>query len=292
MLTWNLENLGPEPGRPLFPGRSEARTERDYLALRKYIMASQPDVILLQEIANPRVLSLVLPSEYHYSLSQQYLSRQRLHPDIFTAIAFRRSNLMLTGTFSLSTGIAYSERDGAHRFTRESIGLRLSARDASVWIFSVHLKSSCDRKTMIETVDEDNPCYLLKRQLEKVAESISILGSSADAIIIGGDFNRRGVPTYERDPYLGLLPDRVGSMHKKIVKPGQRRCQTFDGSNVEPIDYFVLYASSSLNAVNSAFATEWTYDAVDLELGYKLSDHCPVLLNWEMSSALGSDALR
>lgn len=292
MLTWNLENLGPEPGRPLFPGRSQVRTERDFLAFRKYIIASQPDVVLLQEVANPKVLSLVLPLDYDYSLSPQSLSAQRLQPDIFTAIAFRRSKFAMSATFSLPTKREYLENDGARRFTRESIGFRLSTRGISVWIFSVHLKSSCDRKTMIETIDENNPCYLLRRQLETIADSIPRLTPSADAIIIGGDFNRRGLPNYEDDPYLSLLPPRVGSLHRTVVKPSQRQCPTFSGGNKDPIDYFVVYASLSLNAANRASATEWTYDSADLDYGYKLSDHCPVVLNWEMSSALDSDALR
>lgn len=292
MLTWNLENLGPEPGRPLFPGRSSVRTESDYLAFKKYIISTQPDVILLQEVANPKVLSLVIPLEYHYSISQQYHSAQRSHPSLFTAIAFRKRKLTLSGTFSLPTTINYEEADGSHRFTRESIGFRLSIQGENLWLFSVHLKSSCERKTLIQAVEGSNPCTLLRRQMEAIANSVRTLAGSADAIIIGGDFNRRGVPNYEEDPYLDLLPARVGSMQKSVVKPGQRGCQTFVGKNKDPIDYFVVYAARPLDAVSNAIATELTYSPTDIKYGYKLSDHCPVVLNWEISSLSDSGASR
>jgi endonuclease/exonuclease/phosphatase family metal-dependent hydrolase len=272
----------------MFPERSPARTERDYDAYRKYILQSNPDIVFFQEVGGPRSLQRILPEGYNHLISQQYHWPKRSAPDIFTAIAFKADRFILADVFNVQTGFAY-EDDGAPRQTRDTVAIRLIHRGVSMWLLSVHLKSSCERQTLVELAAPHNPCLLLRRQLEAVAGVLPLLTLQSDVLVVGGDFNRRGFPNYEEDPYIKLLPSVSKHLRKTIALPGTRGCQTYLGAPKDPIDYFVVYAPQYLEVKQNAVVTEILWDENDLRQGYKLSDHCPVLMDWRIPSTL-SDA--
>jgi endonuclease/exonuclease/phosphatase family metal-dependent hydrolase len=278
LLTWNLENLNSVPGKQLFEGRSFARTERDYIAIKKYILKAQPDIILLQEIANPDALAAILPSDYQYTIAADFYRQPRQVRDIFSAIAYRAGRLKLTGVSGLPTDLQYQSGKEILR-TRESAGARFQLGQVSLWVFSAHLKSSCARKTVATSGRPNSACVLLKSQLDAMARALPEFAHASSLMIVGGDFNRRGDPAFETDPYLTILPASLGGMSRRFMAPDSRKCPTFSGKDKHPIDFFVVYGKSEIGEFN---AEEIVFDPRDMAAGYKFSDHCPVILDMNL----------
>jgi endonuclease/exonuclease/phosphatase family metal-dependent hydrolase len=271
VATWNTENLGGEHGVALFPGRSYERTLRDYDAFRKYLIDISPDLILLQELGSSKAMKQVLPQKYSFFISPEYLNQEPVSPGLFNGIAFDGTKLRVVGFVSIPTGISYSERDGSMAKARDTIGIQIQVGALQVWVLSAHLKSSCARKTLPDegaSVD----CIVLRDQLRVLRDWLIKLTADGSKVILGGDFNRRGTPDYASDAYLSILD--FPSTARMFVKPDQRNCPTFTGINKDPIDFFVLYGLQEF----SASVREVTFAEADLRAGYKLSDHCPVVL--------------
>ena len=270
VATWNFENLNGVHGRALFEGRSYERTQRDFDAFRKYVLEASADVVLLQEVASPKAMRQVLPAKYNYLISSQYFD---ILPavGIYTGIAYDPSTVKVIATVAIPTGIRHIEGSGRAAGARDTVGIQVLWGAARVWILSVHLKSSCNRKSLPH---ETNPtdCRILYQQLLILRQWITRLRADGSSVIIGGDFNRRGDPNYTDDSYLSVL-DTAGDV-KQIVRTDRRECSTFSGKDRNPIDYFVLFGLADALVQ----AKEISIHEQDIKVGYKLSDHCPVRL--------------
>ena len=271
MATWNVENLSGTHGTSLFAGRSYERTERDYDALRKYVLETSADVVLLQEVASPDAMRQILPAKYHFFISSEYFKADPGESGIYTGIAYDPSAVRIINTVSIPTGITYQGTDGSQLRARDSVGIQVGWGEARVWIVSVHLKSSCSNKSLPSSIKATD-CGILYQQLAVLRTWITRLRADGSWVIIGGDFNRRGYPDYAQDPYLGLLDSAADA--KRFARPDQRTCSTFDGNNRDPIDYFILFGLDNKRVQ----VKELSIHERDLQAGFKLSDHCPVVL--------------
>lgn len=272
IATWNTENLSEIAGKSLFEGRSYSRTERDYTAMLKYLLHLNADILLFQEIASPQALETILPEGYKYYFSPQHLSSRRSEAGIFTAIAFRADAITLLDTVSIQTSEQSIGQSGSSEFTRDSIGIKIQTPRGILWIINVHLKSSCDNKYLPRKPGGTSSCAALQRQLRMLSVEIQKLRSEGADVILGGDFNRRGIPTYEQDPYLRILFPTDVESSTMFVRPKSRQCPTFKGLNRLPIDYFMIFSRS----MPEVLVDETLFHPKDLRQGYKLSDHCPV----------------
>lgn len=271
VATWNFENLSSAHGSGLFSGRSFERTERDFDAFRKYVIETSADVFLLQEVASPKAMRLVLPAKYSYLVAPAYFDSTQAAPAIHTGIAFDPAVVKVIGTLAIPTGITYTDSAGRPTRARDTVGIQLAWGATRVWVFSAHLKSSCSRKTP-PTDNASTDCNVLQQQLLVLRDWVTRLRADGALVIIGGDFNRRGDPDDATDPYLSLLDTPTDT--KMLVRPLQRDCASFSGKDRRPIDYFVLYGLQ--NAMTQV--REINIHEHDLRAGFKLSDHCPVRL--------------
>ncbi|MDB5884655.1 MAG: hypothetical protein JWR74_826 [Polaromonas sp.] len=270
VATWNFENLGGEHGESLFPDRSRARKERDFDAFRKYLLATEAEVILLQEVASPKAMRQVLPKRYSYFIAPDYFNAGSI-PGIFTGIAYDSTAVKVTGVMTIPTGVEYSAGSGPPVRARDSVAIQLQLGAQRIWVVSVHLKSSCERK-MLPTARASTDCIVLHRQLLILRDWLPRLMGDDSHVVLGGDFNRRGDPDYESDAYLSLVRSPVAS--RVVAKPVQRNCTTFAGADRKPIDYYMLFGIPP----DRVSVEELVIADADLQAGYKLSDHCPVLL--------------
>lgn len=269
-MIWNMQNLNSVYGQSLFEGRSSARTDRDFIAIKKYILEANPDVILFQEIGDQKSLENILPNNYLYKISNDYFTSKDNKPSIYTAIAFNEKKITESNFYSINTSL---KKEG---ILRDSIGLKFHLSDTTILVFSIHLKSSCGRKTLIDKIDDENSCSLFKRQLEEISNELNTLVTTADLLILGGDFNRRGYPDLLNDPYMKILPINISEYQKQYLSPKIRNCPTFNGSDKNPIDYYIGYSKKII--VNYTL-TEYIFHPNDLLAGYNFSDHCPVILD-------------
>lgn len=281
VATWNLENLGGDHGVSLFPFRSRTRTQRDFDAFRKYLLATSADVILMQEVASPKAIRQVLPRKYSYFIAPEFLAARAGEPGIFTAIAYDSAQVKLTGAMAIPTGVTYTAQSGQAVRARDTVAIELQMGEQRLWVLSVHLKSSCERRTL-PTADASVDCVALHRQMLVLQDWLPRLLRDGSQVVLGGDFNRRGMPDYETDAYLSLV--NAPGTARVVMKPAQRACTTFPGANRDPIDYFMLFGIEA----GRAEISELVIDEPDLQSGFKLSDHCPVVLR--IFPTLGSTA--
>lgn len=274
VATYNAMNLTGRHGVGLFPDRSFARSERDFLAIKKYLLATGADVILLQEVSDPKALAEVLPSRYSYILDPRYKAGEA--GQIHTAIAFDGKRVRLTGTSIIPTGIEYTEGEVLVR-VRDTLGVQLHTSLGPVWLFSTHLKSSCGQKGL-SLGAEHNPCVILEKQMHIIARHINEIRENGGAVIVGGDFNRRGQPDYELDAYLSILQPKKAK--PLLAKTASRTCSTFEGKDRAPIDFMFAYGMDAM----SIGVSELTFHESDIDAGFKLSDHCPVIATFKPSS--------
>jgi endonuclease/exonuclease/phosphatase family metal-dependent hydrolase len=274
VATYNAMNLTGRHGIGLFPERSFARSDRDFIAIRKYLLATNADVILLQEVSDIKALGEVLPAKYSYILDPRHKIGEI--GQIYTAVAFDDRRTKLTGVSVIPTGIEYVD-SGVSVRVRDSLGVRLETILGPVWMFSAHLKSSCGQKGL-SLGSENNPCVILEKQLRIIASYVNDIRRSGEAVIIGGDFNRRGQPDYELDAYLSIVQPKTAKPF--LAKTSTRACPTFEGKDRAPIDFLLVYGMGAV----SVGVTELTFHQSDIDSGFKLSDHCPVVAAFRPSS--------
>ena len=269
LLSWNLENLNGRAGEELFEGRSFARTDRDYNAIRAYLIDSKADIILLQEIGDQRALEKILPMQYSYILSEAYHLRDSDSRQLYTAIAFDARILRLTGSVSIAPFASNSRIPLTE--SRATVGLRLQPKGRrDIWVLSAHLKSSCHNKLLPDPNGLLTACVIYYEQMINLAQAVKRLRRDGTALVLGGDFNRRGDPNYLEDPFLNIITGQGGIISRSL----ERKCPTYAGRNRDPIDYFILFG----NSLVSNATKERIFDPSDIDQGYDLSDHCPIIM--------------
>lgn len=265
--TWNIENLTSKPKVNLVPYPARLRELTDYMSISKILDNLQADIILYQEITSIEALEMVAPIDHQIVFANSVLDNDETFR-LFTAISYNPNKARLLTTDTIATRIEFDDFYQG----RVSTAVLLNVNGNRIWFVSVHLKSSCSNVTLPD-FKKVTDCVILYHQLKKLSAWVQRVSSTVDAVVIGGDYNRRPIANFSEDKYLQLLPDKVGK--KSISYPNYRetKCQEFKSSDKEAIDYFITYRNDSVDVSKQ---WETIFNTQEVEKGAYISNHCPV----------------
>jgi endonuclease/exonuclease/phosphatase family metal-dependent hydrolase len=281
LATWNLEwFMTPETLRALTPActprdaprdgarravpcdvaHEHARSHEDIMALRRFALSLDADVIALQEVDGVDAAKLVFPG-YEFCFSTRVAVQNN-------GFAIRRGLPFRCGAELLDLSLADDVRRG--------VELRLyPGTPREIALLSVHLKSGCSR----DRLDSERPaCRELTRQVSVLERWIDARAAENMPFGVLGDFNRdlRREPAESslwRDiddadpPGADLVNTAEGQAFENCMPS-----QTFSGY----IDYIILSRDLARWMVGDSFGRA-LYRPRDA-LRRKLSDHCPVFI--------------
>ena len=268
--TWNIENFWHVEGESLrgpYKGRDTIRFAHDYAAIQATIARLDAHVWALQEIGSPKAAHLLFP-DTHWTLvfSRRYAPENAR--DIYTALAIKKGAIEILSTNQIPLNVSGSVREGT------AAHLKIGPR--TVWAASVHLKSACPSHI---------PNQSAKRACQIMAQQIPILETWIDThldqgILIGGDFNRRfmGDTAFVEgvDPvWLDLADEEPSRLLSFPFSPTVNCPEGRYGARTWPVDFILtneIWARASQPGI-------YVYPMG----GEGLSDHCPVMVEFDLS---------
>lgn len=263
--TWNIENFWHVEGESLrgpHKGRDTIRYAEDYDHIREVIDRLDADVWALQEVGSPQSAAFLFPEdEWTLIFSRRY--NPRAGRDIYTALAIAKDAAEVIRQRQIPLSVSGNNRDGTAAL--------IDLGEQRVWVASVHMKSGCR---------DDDLDYSGRDACETWAEQLPILerwidDRLDDGVLVGGDFNRTLMR--ERggiDPaWLDLAdgrPERLLSFPftAEVNCPEGRF-----GSRTWPVEFILTNADWARQSAPGHYVQSMG--------GEELSDHCPVLVEFE-----------
>lgn len=286
LAAWNIANLHHEEGVEVRPRIGTKRTESDFAMLARYARVLSADVIALQEVASPEAVHRVFPAtRYRLWMSSRYEEdlADGIDDGIYTAIAVRR-NAQIDVRRQMDIRdlqIDYDDESGDASTTRRGTAVELEVGDQTLWIASVHLKSSC-ATTRRANRSSKLDCQIFWRQSRPLRDWIEQRHSAGEAFVIAGDFNRRFRAFDYDGPFIEALRGQGSERTDLTVEPATvtRQCPTRKGRSKEPIDWFLFGPRAAAWRVPNSF-WERRFDSDDVvrsggRSSQRLSDHCPI----------------
>lgn len=216
-LSWNIQELAADKqvyDRPV-------RTAEEFATLREYRNCLQGDVYALQEVASPKAVALVFPTEdYDICFSGQknadelglapaydLVAIEGIKPDCFSkgdmlpgeaterafqyvALAVRRgSGIEIVETRDVPAIGQINPEDG--RQTRWGLEAVVERNGQRTRVLVVHLKSGCAAGPITDDLGQDEDCPGLAKQLPHLKAWIDEAAAKPEPFMIIGDFNRR-----------------------------------------------------------------------------------------------------
>ena len=285
LVAWNIANLHHEAGVETRPRIGTKRQEGDFARLARIAESLTADIVALQEIGTPEGTERLFPSEdYAVFMSSRYDEDIEAGIDggIYTAIAVRKGAgiTVIEQDDLVDLQIDYDDEDGDASSTRRGTALHLDIDGTTLWVLSVHLKSSCATTRAADT-DDKLDCQIFWRQRVPLRERIERRIDQDEAFVIAGDFNRRFRAYDFEGPFLDYIDGDDGEADVvALSQTVSRKCPTRKGRSEEPIDWFLLDADIADWYVPDSF-WETRFDADDVGASggrnsQRLSDHCPI----------------
>lgn len=265
IVAWNMEHLAEADDSGCRP-----RTEADYQALRQFADTLEADVVAFQEVESADAAARVFDrSRYEIVIEQRAGSGSRLE---CRGVAGHFLNRQATG-FAVRRGLAFTrsrdvvELQGGNGDLRSAVDITVrTPTGRPLRLLSVHLKSGCASGV------SNDACPEFLRQAPIVESWIDDRIAGGESFLILGDFNRR----------LAIPDDVVWSDWSDGEPEGARLILAAGATSpgCDPrftsfIDHFVLAERDQRRV--SEFR-EWVYS------GQRMSDHCPISIEWAGSS--------
>jgi endonuclease/exonuclease/phosphatase family metal-dependent hydrolase len=216
-VSWNIQELAADKqiyDRPL-------RTAEEFATLREYRNCLQGDVFALQEVASPKAVAQVFPTDdYDICFSGQKnadelglapaydpAAIEGIRPDCFSkgdvlpGEVTDRAFQYVALTVRRGSGIAIVEmrdvpaisqinpEDG--RQTRWGLEAVVERNGLRLRLLIVHLKSGCAAGPITDDLGQDEDCPGLAKQLPHLKAWIDKAAAETEPFMIIGDFNRR-----------------------------------------------------------------------------------------------------
>ncbi len=265
IATWNIEHLRAENGSGSVP-----REDADYQALAALASELDADVIALQEVDGPEAAARVFdPTQYEFFFSDRpHVQR--------TGFAVRRG-------IPVTSDLDYValELDGS---VRRGTDITIEVAGNALRLMSVHLKSSCFHGDL----DRNHDCRKLKQQIPVVETWIDERTAEEVPFVLLGDFNWR----FDTDGDV-IMPDwndsgPEGLMLSRMTQG--RRSGCLGGRYPDYIDHIILDEQAAVWLVPDSFLQVDITEAD--EDRFKLSDHCPIAVDLEITASNEDPALR
>lgn len=179
IATWNMEWLTLRPaGDPALPEGIAPKRAEDRALLRRYALALDADVVAVEEVDGPEVLSDIFP------------------PDRY-ALFFSEDHVIQRVGFAVRRGIAVTQNpdvvglDVQHSAPfplRSGVDLTLDFPEAKLRLLGVHLKSGCNAAPL---GNSGRICDTLRRQVAPLQGWVAQRREEGVPFVVLGDFNRR-----------------------------------------------------------------------------------------------------
>lgn len=283
IASWNLNNLHYQTNKPL-RSRAPARSDADYMVLRRYVSALNADIIAFQEVNGPRAAARIFPADqYDIFVSGRYASDRKLRHDsdrIYTGFAVRKARL---DTYRVTNYRALSVTHADGRPTRWGIGLDVTIGEQRLRLLNVHLKSRCFTKSLRKS--RNAHCATLARQVEPLEQWIDAAERSRVAFVVLGDFNRAFDVHQTKDELWRNIDDADPPGLRLFRYPFRQSAICWHGTSryhENPIDFIVLNEQANRWSIQGSFK-QWDYNATDQNPTKGLpSDHCPISLDLKL----------
>ncbi|WP_241819130.1 endonuclease/exonuclease/phosphatase family protein [Enterovibrio norvegicus] len=276
LATWNMEWLS-DKGDMI----QSKRDADDYLMMQTISSVIDADLIAFQEVDGPEPLAKVVdPLQYDFYFSDRSLRYKKSRGSHqFTGWAVKKGINVIDHKDYQPLGLPTFLSGGDLRYGTYIEVLR--ENQPSLHLLSIHLKSGCFNTP----VRRNNSCKKLRRQIEALAVWINTRTKLGQEFVIAGDFNH-----YMNNPYewawQTLLEETSTSPLVKLTANTPAKCKArkfnYRTKRWEHVVYNKLIdhiiASPGAIDINSpveAKQYQYSYHAVST---YRLSDHCPVIV--------------
>lgn len=289
LASWNIANFHHHVDVELREGIGTKRQQADFEALKRYAEGLAADVVAPQEVGTQEAVARLFPaSEYQTFIESRYVedTQAAASKDIHAAVVVRKrdDSKVLEQRDILGLQIADVDEDGGTHYTRRGTALKLDVFGTSVWVVSVHLKSSCSTQAAPDQ-STDTDCLIFWQQRLPLKEFIDERVAEHTAFIIAGDFNRRFRQFNFQDPMWRFLNGENLDEPLLVAYPETvtRKCPTRLGASTQPIDWIVMdakvsdwFKEGSYRVTRSKFAD---VSAAGGQGSERLSDHCPIQID-------------
>lgn len=239
------------------------RTAEDYENIAKVLADTKSDLIALQEVENSQALDIIIKHlpDYKYVCGENG-GKQNL------AFLFNE-DIKLTQIHEYMPLVLEANQ------TRPGLVAYCKKNNLDFWIMNVHLKS---------TSRYDSTDYLKQKSYEirtRQAEILnnwvdSILAHSERDIIILGDFNDN--PNKKANPTLSVL---AGNTNIEFQTEDFNSCKNYYW---DAIDHIINSKNLNKRILTGSIMMFDTYNFYGKEKAERISDHCPVMITYEVKS--------
>jgi len=273
VASWNMEWLTLRPaGDPSLPASVKPKRPEDIARLRAYANILDADVVAMEEVDGPAVAAKIFtPDRYALHFTSDTVV-QRVGLAIRRGIAFT-ANPDLTALDPYPPDAPEQLRSGA------DVTLHLGGVDLR--ILAVHLKSGCWEVPL----DETRPaCKVLREQLPVLERWIAARRRAGTPFLIIGDFNR----------VLGPYDDFLAGLDKAaplaVATEGVRN-PCWGGRYDTFIDQ-ILAGDAARPWMEKGSFRVLVYRETAPVWRERLSDHCPVAVDFNLPNRIGPPAPR
>ncbi len=300
-ITWNIQELAAD--KPIYD--RPVRTPEEFAVLREYRQCLQGDVYALQEVASPKAVAEVFPTDNfdicfsgqknadELGLAPTYdpAAIEGIKPDCFSkgdmlpsevtdrafqyvALAVRReSGIAIVEIRDIPAIGQINPEDG--RQTRWGLEAVLERNGKRIRVLIVHLKSGCAAGPITDDLGQDEDCPGLAKQLPFLKAWVDQAAAQTEPFMIIGDFNRRldledsaVLPTDMMDSLNGAatVPTNDDLILSHSPAGKEFKCWPDDfASQRFSIDFFVADPSASSLILKDS-DWKWRYQH-DIDLG-------------------------
>jgi endonuclease/exonuclease/phosphatase family metal-dependent hydrolase len=295
-VTWNIANFWHKPGEYLRPERGGEpgliRISSDYDAIRAVIGQLGGDVFALQEMGSPESVRALFPeADWGMVFTKNFAEDLVKDPDmlsdprmrnIYPAIVYRKSTVKVLEEARID-GLRLPDAgdDGVVRYTREGLAAKISVGKRELWVANVHLKSGCS--------SEENPfdlrrsanarleqaCKMLAAQIPVLNEWLRARLAEGSDVVLLGDFNHQlgranNIAREKLDAKITGGLSYAPSAEKSL-------CTAFRDDEQPSIDFVFVTPGLKRGARLRNPTPKLNV------LSEKISDHCPVWLDIDLS---------
>ena len=257
IATFNCEWLGDgiDDNKP--------RTAEDYENLAKVIADTKADIIALQEVENNRALNIIIK----YLPNYKYICGKNGGEQNLA--------LLYNNNLNLSNIEEYMPLNVEENTTRPGLMAYCKKGNLDFWIMNVHLKS---------TSGYDSTDYLKQRSYELRSYQANILSFWVDSVlshnekdlIILGDFNDN--PKKKNNQTLQVLANNTNI---DFQTADFKSCKNAFWNS---IDHIITSKNIEKRILAGSLMMMNTYNFYGKQSADKISDHCPVVITFEVKS--------
>ena len=260
LATWNLSWLTLRPaGDPILPSDVVTRVPADFMALQRYALALDADVVAFQEVEGPQAAARVFPTDRYTIVMTDDHVVQRVGFAIRRGIRFER-NADLRGL------VTYPH---ARFALRSGIDVTLLLGGSRLRLLNVHLKTGChyDRLT-----SRRRSCETLRKQVPTLTGWVAQRRAEGVPFVLMGDFNR------QMDGPDDLLSAIEAGRPLLRATAGQAT-PCWGGNSF--IDH-IIAGGAARGWMEPKTLRVLVYREHDAAMKEHLSDHCPVSVKFDV----------